>query len=86
MAQSIAYPRLDASVQSIYANPNQRYFPQKDEFNQSWQAGIQLSYAPVDTLSGISQAHAARAKAKASQAQREELSDAVRNRVPFVFV
>ena len=81
VARSIAYPRLDASAQNTYANPNQRYFPQKDQFNNSWQLGVQLSYAPVDTFSGQSQARAASAKAKASEAQRAELADAVRTEV-----
>src|SRR6185436_19268336 len=40
VARSIAYPRLDASAQDTYANPNQRFFPQKDEFNNSWQLGV----------------------------------------------
>lgn len=81
VARSVAFPRLDASVQSTYANPNQRYFPQKDEFNNSWQVGLQLSYVPNDTLSGLSQARAAKAKAKASEAQRAELGDAIRTEV-----
>jgi outer membrane protein TolC len=80
-ARSIAYPRLDASAQAGYANPNSRYFPQKDEFNSSWQLGVQLSYAPNDTLSGLSQSRAAQAKAKAAAAQRADLSDAVRTEV-----
>jgi outer membrane protein TolC len=81
VARSISFPRLDASAQNTYANPNQRYFPQKDEFNHSWQVGVQLSYSPVDTLSGLAQARAASAKAQANEAQRAELSDAVRTEV-----
>jgi len=80
-ARSVAYPRLDASATGTYANPNQRYFPQKDEFNSSWQVGLQLSYAPNDTLSGVAQANAASAKARASAAQHADLADAVRTEV-----
>jgi outer membrane protein len=79
--RSLAYPRLDASAQATYANPNQRYFPQKDEFNSSWQLGLQLTYAPNDTLSGVSQARATQAKAEALLAQRAEYRDAVRTEV-----
>jgi len=81
VARSVMYPRLDASAQNTYANPNQRYFPQKDEFHHSWQVGLQLSYTPVDALSGAAQARAASANAKASEAQQAELSDAVRAEV-----
>jgi outer membrane protein len=79
--RSIAFPRLDASAQANYANPNQRYFPQKDEFHGSWQVGLSLTYAPNDTLSGTSQARAAEAKAHAAEAQRADLSDAIRTEV-----
>jgi len=36
-------PRLDALGQANWANPNSRYFPQENEFNGSWQVGLQLS-------------------------------------------
>lgn len=81
VARSAAFPRLDASAQATIANPNQRYFPQQDEYNSSWQLGLQLTYAPNDTLSGLSQAAAAKAKAAAAQAQRSELLDGVRSEV-----
>src|SRR6185503_8034433 len=34
-------PRLDAFANGYYANPNQRVFPQKDEFRSSWALGLQ---------------------------------------------
>jgi outer membrane protein len=80
-ARSIAFPRLDASAGATYANPNQRYFPQKDQFNGSWQLGVSLTYAPNDSLSGLSQARAAEAKARAASAQRSDFADAVRAEV-----
>ena len=74
-------PRLDALAQSTFANPNQRYFPQKDEFNSSWQVGVQLSFSLNDTLSGSADMAAARAQAKIAQAQHSQLLDAVRTEV-----
>lgn len=79
--RSRALPRLDALAQSTFANPNQRYFPQKDEFNASWQVGVQLSFSLSDTLSATTQVRAARAQARAVRAQRSELLDAVKTEV-----
>ncbi|HEX6764488.1 MAG TPA: TolC family protein, partial [Polyangiaceae bacterium] len=42
------YPRLDAMANALYANPNPRYFPQRDEFHGTWDAGVALSYTPTD--------------------------------------
>jgi len=76
-----ALPRLDALAQGTLANPNQRYFPQKDEFNASWQVGAQLSFALSDTLGATTQVTAARAQAAGARAQRAQLLDAVRTEV-----
>jgi outer membrane protein len=79
--RSKTLPRLDALAQSTFANPNQRYFPQKDEFNSSWQVGVQLSFSINDTLSGSAEMGAARAQAKSAKAQHAQLLDAVRTEV-----
>jgi outer membrane protein len=79
--RSKTLPRLDALAQSTFANPNQRYFPQKDEFNSSWQVGVQLSFSINDTLNGTSEMAAARAQAKSAKAQHAQLLDAVRTEV-----
>jgi outer membrane protein len=79
--RSKTLPRLDALAQSTLANPNQRYFPQKDEFNSSWQVGVQLSFSINDTLNGTSEMAAARAQAKSAKAQHAQLLDAVRTEV-----
>jgi len=71
-------PRLDASGTTTLANPNQRYFPQSDEFHTSWQVGVQLSFALGDSLSAKTQVSQARAQAAAARAERAQLLDAVR--------
>jgi outer membrane protein len=81
VARSRMLPRLDGMAESRLANPNQRYFPQKDEFNSSWQVGLQLSFALSDTLSGQTQVDSARAQAAGAKAQRGQLLDAVRAEV-----
>lgn len=70
-------PRLDASGTTTLANPNQRYFPQKDEFHSSWQVGVQLSFALGDSLSAKTQVNQARAQAAAARAERAQLLDAI---------
>jgi outer membrane protein TolC len=70
-------PRLDASGTTTLANPNQRYFPQRDEFHSSWQVGVQLSFALGDSLSAKTQVNEARARAAATRAERAQLIDAI---------
>jgi len=70
-------PRLDASGTTTLANPNQRYFPQKDEFHSTWQVGVQLSFALGDSLSAKTQVNQARAQAAAARAERAQLIDAI---------
>ncbi len=38
------YPRLDGFFEATYANPNQRFFPQREEWNGSWVAGVSLTW------------------------------------------
>ncbi len=81
VARSLALPRLDATGQATVANPNQRYFPQRDQFNGTWQVGVQLSYSPNDTADGLSQRAGAKAKAAEVLAKRRSFTDAVRTEV-----
>jgi outer membrane protein TolC len=77
-AYSRVLPRIDALAQNTFANPNQRYFPQKDEFKNSWQVGVQLTLSPNDSLTAKTQVNVARAQAAGALAQRSQLLDAVR--------
>lgn len=43
-------PRLSAFAQVDFANPNQRVFPQSDEFKLTWSAGVQLAWNFNDYL------------------------------------
>ena len=81
VARSQAFPRLDAIASATAANPNQRRIPPTQDFHSSWQIGAQLTYAPNDTATGLSQAAAARAKADAADARRRQMLDAVRTEV-----
>jgi outer membrane protein TolC len=61
------FPRLDAFGEVLYANPNQRIFPQTQEWNATWAVGAKLSY----TLGGPL---ATRQKLKEYEGQKRQLN------------
>jgi outer membrane protein len=75
------YPRLDAFGNAYYANPNQRYFPQREEWKASWDLGVQLTWTPNDA--GTSSALSAGLEARRARvaAQKAAFRDALRNEV-----
>jgi outer membrane protein TolC len=79
--RSKALPRLEGLAQTTWANPNQRYFPQRNEFHGTWQVGLQLSFSLSETLNATTQISSARAQAAGAVAQRGQLLDAVRTEV-----
>lgn len=68
-----AFPRLSAFATADYANPNQRVFPQVDEFKFTWQAGVQLSWTLNDTLLERANQRRIRAETNQLRADRESL-------------
>jgi outer membrane protein TolC len=70
-------PRLDLFANAYYANPNQRYVPQADEWRASWDVGVQLSWSPNDLPTSISSSRALDAKAAELESQKSDLEDAV---------
>jgi outer membrane protein TolC len=76
-ARAAGMPRLDAVGSATYANPNGRIFPQKDEFRGTWDATVQLSWAPTD-LFGTEAAHdTAAARARQIEAERAAVADGI---------
>jgi outer membrane protein TolC len=71
-------PRLDLFANGYYANPNSRAFPQRDAFEASWDAGVQLSWTVSDIPAAAATGRAAEARAAALDAERAALSDRVR--------
>jgi outer membrane protein TolC len=63
-AKSDWYPQIFAFGNYQYSNPNQRYLPVKDEFNDSWDVGISLQWSLWD-WGGRS--------AKSEQARQQEI-------------
>lgn len=44
------YPQIRGTANAYYSRPNQRIFPQVDEFRGTWDVGIGLSWSPNDAV------------------------------------
>jgi outer membrane protein len=73
-AEASSYaPRLSGVAVADYANPNPRVFPQKEEFQFTWQAGVQLTWTLNDALVAQQNEHRLRAETNELRADRENL-------------
>lgn len=75
--RGLRYPVLSLSGAAEYSNPNQRVFPQVEEFRGTWQLGVSLSWSPNDFVSANSDANGAEQNIVLAQADLEGLKDAV---------
>jgi len=57
-----ALPRLDGFGTYTYANPNQRAFPQTNQWQDSWQIGLALTWSSADLGTSITSAESARSQ------------------------
>jgi len=71
-------PRLSAFATADYARPNQRVFPQVDEFKFTWQAGVQLTWTLNDALVSNTTDKRIRAETSELRADRENLERGTR--------
>ena len=71
------YPSLSAFGDVTYANPNQRRFPQQNEWFPTWQAGAQITWSPSDLLTAGPNSADAVARANALEAQKLVFKDAI---------
>lgn len=74
-------PRIDATGAIDYANPNPRYFPPTQKWNATWSVGVAATWTIDDTFANNAQADELKANARALDAQREALKDAIRQQV-----
>ncbi len=79
--RSTAYPRLDAFGNAYYANPNQRYVPQRDEWKASWDVGVQVTWVPNAVATASASERGLDAQRERIEAQKQELSDGLRAEV-----
>jgi outer membrane protein len=78
VALAMGLPRLDAVGNAVYANPNPRIFPQSDSFRGTWDATVQLSWAPTDVPAARAAKRAALARATQIEDQRAALLDGIK--------
>lgn len=72
------WPRLDGVGNVLIANPNQRIFPQREQFDATWDLGVRLTWTVNDTFSTLGASSQARARTAQVSAQKQLLIDAVR--------
>jgi outer membrane protein TolC len=76
--QANLYPRLSAVATVDYADPNQRLFPQQDEFKLTWAVGAQLTWTLNDALVSRTTDRRLTAEANELRADRENLERGTR--------
>lgn len=72
------YPKLAAFAQADYANPNQRIFPQVNEFNLTWVVGAQITWTLNETLFAQTTNRRLRGETDELRADRENLERGTR--------
>jgi outer membrane protein len=77
-ARASYYPRINAFGDLIYANPNQRIFPQSPVFTGTWDVGVQLVWTPNDALNAGSASSESEARAAQTEMQKAALKNSVR--------
>ncbi len=75
------YPRINAFATGLYANPNQRIFPQTNRFDFTWELGVRLSWTINDTFTTLGVVDEQESQVDAIKAQRGQLEDAIRMEV-----
>jgi outer membrane protein TolC len=72
------FPRVDASGNVLYANPNQRYIPNDGKWHFTWDVGVGLSWQPSDIPAALATINATDARARATRAQLSAVEEVLR--------
>jgi outer membrane protein len=80
-AEGSRWPHLVLAGNVLVANPNQRIFPQTEEFRETWDVSAILSWSPNDVFTGERQADEARALRAQVEADMRTLEDGIRMQV-----
>jgi outer membrane protein len=72
------YPRLDLNGSVAHANPNQRVFPPRQQWDMTWDASVVLSWTPSEIPLANATAREQAARANELVARREQLLDGIR--------
>jgi outer membrane protein TolC len=79
--RSGAYPRLDAVGDASYANPNQRFFPPRQEWNATWSVGVVASWNVGETFLSGARGDELAAQTESVRGQQERMRAAIANQV-----
>lgn len=71
-------PRLEAFGNVTYSNPNQRVFPQEDEFRATWDVGVQLVWTLNDLATASADAAITESQRQVVLTQKASIEDALR--------
>lgn len=78
VAKNGFYPNIAVGANYVYARPNQRIFPLRDLWKETWDAGITLTWDITNLYSNRHNIDEARANQSQAEAQKEILSDAIK--------
>ncbi|WP_437681336.1 TolC family protein [Sorangium sp. So ce131] len=79
------FPRVDAFAELTYANPNQRIFPQQNQFDMTWAAGVRASWVLNDVFTTAGASAEASARTAQIVEQKAALRDALRLEVASAY-
>jgi len=77
VARAGKYPVVSGFGDVTYANPNQRRFPQTEEWFGTWSLGAQVTWSPSDFISAGAGGADAESRAAALDAQKQAVRDGV---------
>lgn len=79
------FPRVDAFGELTYANPNQRVFPAREQFDLTWAAGVRASWVLNDVFTTAAASAEASARTAQVTEQKAALRDALRLEVASAY-
>ncbi|XXY21560.1 TolC family protein [Sorangium sp. So ce216] len=79
------FPRVDAFADLTYANPNQRIFPTREQFDLTWSAGVRASWVLNDVFTTAAASAEASARTAQVAEQKAALRDALRLEVASAY-
>jgi outer membrane protein len=76
-SRAAKWPALSAFGDVTYANPNQRKFPQSQEWFPTWAVGAQITWSPNDVIAASPAGADLEARAAALDAQKAAIRDGI---------
>jgi len=76
-ARAGAYPVVSAFGDAILANPNQRIFPQTQEWFPTWDLGVRITWSPNDVPTALASSADANTRAAGLDAQKQVVRDGI---------